>query len=227
MVEPQPSIELFGLIFHTPVTALTDVAVAIICYEAYRRLCRMGHGAEVHRLFQFYFLTMSLATLLGGVIGHALMHYLPFYMKLPGWITSMFSVALLERAVIQYARKYLSRNVGTFFSWLNILELLTFMILSFVTLNFQYVLIHAAYGIAIVVGGFSVFIYLNERSVGSKYMLMGVEACIIGASFFQFQIGLDKWFNHVDISHVFMMLASVLFFRGSKYLIRANEGQDL
>lgn len=219
MVEPQPSIELFGLVFHTPVTALTDVIVAIICFVAYRRLKKIQAEGEVHYLFKYYFLTMGLATFLGGVVGHALMHYLPFYMKLPGWITSMLSVALLERAMIQYAHKHLNPKIGIFFSRLNIVELATFMILSLVTLNFQFVLIHAAYGIAIVVGGFGLYIYKQERSVGSRQMLFGVLTCIIGASFFEFQIGLDKWFNHVDISHVFMMIASVLFYKGGKNLI--------
>ena len=219
MVDPQPSVELFGLVFHTPVTALTDVMVAIICFMAYRRLKKIQAEGEVHYLFKYYFLTMGLATFLGGVVGHALMHYLPFYMKLPGWITSMLSVALLERAMIQYARKHLNPKIGIFFSRLNIVELGTFMMLSLVTLNFQFVLFHAAYGIAIVVGGFGLFIYKQERSTGSRQMLLGVLTCIIGASFFEFQIGLDKWFNHVDISHVFMMAASILFYKGGKNLI--------
>lgn len=222
MVDPQPSIELFGIVFHTPVTALTDVIVAIICFVAYRKLNKLQSRGEVHSLFKYYFLSMGLATFLGGVVGHALMHYLPFYMKLPGWITSMLSVALLERAMIQYAQRLLNPKVGKFFSKLNIVELITFMILSLVTLNFQFVLIHAAYGIAIVVGGFGGYIYYRERSIGSKQMLLGVLACTIGASFFVFKIGLDKWFNHVDISHVFMMIASVLYYKGSRKLIEVE-----
>jgi len=162
---------------------------------------------------------MSLATFLGGVVGHALMHYLPFYMKLPGWITSMLSVALLERSVILYAQKLLNPKVGTFFAWLNIAELVVFMVLSFVTLNFYFVLVHAAYGIAIVVGGFGLFIYTKEKSLGSKQLLYAVLFCTIGASFFVFKVGIDKWFNHVDISHVFMMIVSVYYFLGAKNLI--------
>lgn len=222
MIGPQPSVELFGLVFHTPVTALTDVIVAIICFIAYVKLNALNDEGEVHRLFKYYFLSMSAATFLGGVVGHALMHYLPFYMKLPGWITSMLSVALLERAMIQYSRKLLNPKIGVFFSRLNIIELLTFLILSMVTLNFQFVLFHAAYGIAIVVGGFGLFMYMKEKSSGSRQMLIGVFACIIGASFFEFQIGLDDWFNHVDISHVFMMIASVLFYNGSRKLIKTT-----
>lgn len=219
MVPPQPSIELFGIVIHTPITALTDVLVAIICFVAYVKLNRLPDQGEVHRLFKYYFLSMSLATFLGGVVGHALMDYLPFYMKIPGWITSMLSVALLERAVIRHASRLMDAKIGAFFSWFNIIELLTFMVLSLVTLNFKFVLAHAAYGMAIVVTGFTGFVYLKERSLGSKQVLMAVLICSIGAFFFVFKIGISKWFNHVDISHVFMMIGSVFYYKGSRQLI--------
>ena len=219
MIEPQPSIEFLGLVLHTPVTAFTDVIVAAICFVSYLKLNAIPDRGEVHRLFKYYFLSMSFATFLGGVVGHALMHYLPFYMKLPGWITSMLSVALLERAVIQHARSLMDPKIGIFFSRLNIVELLTFLTLSLITLNFQFVLIHAAYGMAIVVAGFTGFIYLRERSVGSRQILLAVLVCAIGAFFFVFEIGLHTWFNHVDISHVTMMIGSVLYYKGSRNLI--------
>ena len=223
MVPPQPSIELFGLVIHTPVTTITDVFISIICFVAYHKLNALPSQGEVHRLFKYYFLSMSMATFLGGVIGHGLMHYLPFYMKIPGWITSMLSVALLERAVIQHTRRLINPKVGTFFSWLNIIELLTFMVLSLVTLNFQFVLAHAAYGMAIVVTGFTGFIYFKERSLGSKQILWAVLVCSIGAFFFVFKIGLHMWFNHVDISHIFMMAGSVLYYKGCKELINNSQ----
>jgi len=223
IVPPQPSIELAGLVIHTPITMVTDVMVAIICFVAFAKLRNLPDHGSVHHLFKYYFLSMALATFLGGVVGHGLMHYLPFYMKIPGWITSMFSVALLERAVIQYTRRLINPKVGAFFSWLNIIELLVFMTLSLVTLNFQFVLIHAAYGMAIVVTGFTGFIYLKERSRGSGLILLAVLVCSVGAFFFVFQIGIDKWFNHVDISHVFMMAGSVLYYKGSKKMILSQQ----
>lgn len=219
MIDPQPSIELFGLVLYEPVNTLTDIFVSIICLVAYLKLNALPQRSNIQGLFKYYFLSMSMATFLGGVLGHALMYYIPFYMKLPGWITSMLSVALLERAMIQYSRKLIDPKIGTFFSKFNIVELLTFLILSLVTLNFQFVLIHAAYGIAIVVTGFTAFVYKKEKNMGSKQILYGVLVSAIGAFFFVFKIGLDKWFNHIDISHVFMMFASVLYYRGAKNLI--------
>ena len=225
MIEPQPSIEFFGLLIHEPVTALTDVLVAVINLIAYFKLKSIPNRGNVHTLFIYYFLTMAVATFLGGVVGHALLHYVPFYMKVPGWITSMLSVALLERAIIQYSRKLIDVKIGAFFSKLNIIELLTFLLLSLITLNFQFVLIHAAYGMAIVVVGFAGFVYYKERSVGSKRILQAVLISAIGAFFFVFQIGFNKWFNHVDISHVFMMVASVVYYLGSRRLIEENRSQ--
>ncbi|MDW5290291.1 DUF6962 family protein [Formosa sp. PL04] len=220
MLEPQPSIELFGLVLHEPVTALTDVLVSIICLVAYIKLNALPQQSQIQGLFKYYFLSMSLATFLGGVLGHAFMPYLPFYMKLPGWITSMLSIALIERALIQYSRQWIDPKIGAFFSKLNIIELVVFLILSLVTLNFQFVLIHAAYGMGIVVTGFTGFVYLKEKSTGSKQILYAMIFSTIGAIFFVFRIGLNTWFNHVDISHVFMMIASVLIYKGAKNLIK-------
>ncbi len=226
MVEAQPSIEVFNVVIREPVTSLTDVLVAVICLMAYFSLKRMSLRNEVHRLFMYYFLTMSAATFLGGVIGHAFLEYLPFLAKIPGWITSMLSVALLERTVIQYTRSIVSPKLGNFLAWVNIIELLTFMILALVTLNFQFVLAHAAYGMGVVVLGFSIFIYRTEKSLGSKLMLWAVGFCIVGATFFVFKIGIDKWFNHVDISHVFMMIASVFYYKGGKNLSLDYERKE-
>ena len=219
MFEPQPSIEVFGLIFQEPVTTLTDVFVSVICFVAYLKIKALPQRSQVQGLFKYYFLTMSIATFLGGVLGHALMNYLPFYMKLPGWISSMLSVALIERAVIQYSRKWIDPKIGAFFSTLNIVELLAFLMLSLITFNFQFVLIHAAYGMAIVVTGFTGFIYFKEKNIGSKQILCAVLVSTIGAFTFVFKIGLDKWFNHLDVSHVFMMIASVLYYKGARNLI--------
>jgi predicted membrane channel-forming protein YqfA (hemolysin III family) len=86
-------------------------------------------------------------------------------------------------------------------------------------MNFKFVLIHAVYGIAIVVTVFTSFVYYKEKNAGSKQILLGVLFSSIGAFFFVFKIGLDKWFNHLDMSHLFMMIASVLYYKGAKNLI--------
>lgn len=55
---------------------------------------------------------MGIATMVGGVIGHGLLYAYSFAWKLPGWLTSMFSIALIERASIEQARKQISPKLG-------------------------------------------------------------------------------------------------------------------
>ncbi len=219
MFYKQPSIEFFGVIFETPMTAFTDVLVTVVCWYAYYQLRKINGDPVIKRYLLIYFASMGFATLVGGIMGHALIHYFNLYFKIPGWFTSMLSIAFIERACIVKARPFISNTTATIFSVLNIVELLTFMVLSFSTLNFLFVEFHTAYGFAVVVFSFSIFLYRRTRNRGNKLFIFAVIASAPAAIFFMSGIGIGPWFNHVDISHVFMMISAWLFYQGSKYMI--------
>lgn len=165
---------------------------------------------------------MGIATTIGGIVGHGFLYAFSYNeslpvspWKLPGWLTSMISIAMVERASIEYARKLIKPAVGTFFAWLNIIELITFIIITFSTLNFFFVEVHSAYGLLIVVAGFNGFVYYKTRSEGSKYYLIAVGVSAISALVFMNELGLHTWFNHYDLSHCIMTLSAYFFYRGS------------
>lgn len=215
----QPSIYIGDIRIDEPVTTLTDLLVAAVCFYAYVRLRQKSTPKiMVMLMLQYFFLFMGIATVIGGLIGHGFLYALSFEWKLPGWLTSMISVTLAERAVILRSKKYISTSLFTFFSWLNIIELLTFMALSFSTLQFIFVEIHTAYGLLLVVGSFSAFLYRKSRDQSSKYFLYAVGLATLAAIAFSLGIGISPWFNHMDISHVFMALSAALFYRGSVFL---------
>src|SRR5689334_6647575 len=94
--------EIGGIIVNEPMTAITDLLVAGVCFYAFFK--RTGHVKYewTHVFFRYYFLFLGLSTLYGAVIGHAFIHYFGFEWKLPGWIMSMIGVALIERATIMH-----------------------------------------------------------------------------------------------------------------------------
>ena len=94
------------------------------------------------------------------------------------------------------------------------------MTITFSTLNFFFVEIHSAYGLLVVVGSFSTFVYVKTRSKGSKLFLIAVAFCAISGLIFMNEWGLHKWFNHFDISHILMAIAAYIFYRGSLHIIR-------
>ena len=245
MIYEQPAIFIFGLQINEPVTTLTDLMISFVCFYAFYKLNKQDIKNKVHLYLKYYFLSMGIATAIGGIIGHGFLYLFDTQWKspegfvhiiakifgeellkevanpwkLPGWLTSMFSIALVERASIEYARPLINKKVGTFFAWLNIVELLTFVTITFATLNFFFVEVHSAYGLLIVVSSFNTFIYVKTRKKGSKLFLIAVGFSAIGALFFMNQWGFSPWFNHFDVSHVLMTLSASYFYIGSKEIL--------
>jgi hypothetical protein len=162
---------------------------------------------------------MGIATFIGGVIGHGFLYLFSFAWKLPGWLTSMFSIALIERASIEQARKLISPRLGRALAWLNIIELITFMTLTFTTLNFFFVEVHTTYGLLIVVASLNIFIYARTRDPGSRLFIIAVGFSALGALVFMNQWSIHIWFNYLDISHVLLAISAGLFYKGSRIII--------
>ncbi len=245
MIFEQPSIFPFGLRIDEPVTTLTDLMVSFVCFYAFYKLNKIEVKNKVHLYLKYYFLSMGVATAVGGIVGHGFLYLFDVQWnppegfvniiarifgedllkdianpwKLPGWLTSMFSIALVERAAIEYARPIINKKVGTFFAWLNVIELLTFVTITFATLNFFFVEVHSAYGLLIVVSGFNLVIYLKTKKKGSKLFLIAVGFSAIGALFFMNKWGISPWFNHFDISHIFMTFSAIYFYIGTKEIL--------
>ena len=216
---PQPSIELFGIRVDEPVTTITDLIVSAVCFYAFYKLHKIEVRNNVHWNLKYYFLSMGMATLIGGLIGHGFLYLFSFAWKLPGWLTSMFSIALLERASILYSRPLIKPKIGNFFAWMNLIELTTFVIVTFTTLNFFFVEVHSAYGLLIIVTSFNLVVYRKTKSEASKLFLIAVGITAISALIFMNEWGISKWFNHFDISHSLMSISAYIFYKGSLKMI--------
>lgn len=224
MVFKQPSIYPFDLRIDEPVTVATDILVSAVCFYAVYRLLKLSSGKRLHRLLIAYFMSMGIATFLGGVIGHGFLYALGFFWKLPGWLISMISINMIERVMISYSADKMKPGTARFFSWFNIFELLFFAGLAFGTLDFTYVEIHSGYGLLAVVLGFCLFnVYHGNRSEEIKYFMIAVALSSVGGLFFMFKIGLHQWFTHADISHVFLALSAWYFYCGARRMVLKDK----
>jgi hypothetical protein len=231
MYYEQPTILLGQLRIDEPITTITDLMVTTVCFYAFFRLNKISKNIPLHYYLKYYFLSMGLATLFGGIIGHGFLYFfdnisksnLPVSpWKLPGWYVSMMSIALLERAVIERSKSLVPKKVGRFFSILNLVELATFMTITGITLNFFFVEVHSAYGLLVVTSSFSLFVFLKTRQKGSRLFLIAVSISAISALFFMNQWGIGPWFNHFDISHTLMTLSAWYFYKGAYWMIKRS-----
>ena len=215
MVVPQPSLWIAGVRIDEPITTLTDLLVSAVCFYAYTKVNKITPSSKILFYIKYYFLSMGIATAIGGIIGHGFLYAFSFAWKLPGWLTSMFSIALIERAVIEKAKPIISPKLGSFFTWLNAIELVLFVVLTFSTLNFFFVEVHSAYGLLVVVTSFSSYTFVKTKNQGSKLFLYAVAFCSLSALFFMNQWSLHTWFNYLDVSHIFMAIGAFLFYKGA------------
>lgn len=213
--EAQPSIYLLGVRVDEPVTTLTDLLVSAVCFYAFYKLKKAQRPGRTQLYFRYYFLLMSVATFFGGLIGHGFLYALSFPWKLPGWIVSMLSVALIERSSIERAKPLVDPRVGKFFLVLNIIELLTVMTVTMTTLNFKWVEFHSGYGLLAIVLPFHAYTWYKTRDEGSKIIIIAVLIASCAALVFMNKISIHTWFNYLDISHVMMAVGAYVFYRGA------------
>jgi hypothetical protein len=222
-----PNVKWFGITILEPFTVLTNILIAIACIYAYRDLKKKKlNVSKTQRYISYFFLCMGFATFIGGVVGHAFLYVTGLYGKIPGWYISMTGVALFERAAISHGRPYMNKKVGQFFSILNYMEIITFMTLSLIRLNFIFVEFHAFYGLFIVVFCFELYVYKKTKDPSFKYLVVATMFGFVAVLCHAFQLSINKWFNYNDVSHL-AMTAAILFYHQAALRIQIKQnGED-
>lgn len=211
-------IDVFGLMVLEPYTVLTDLIITTVCIYAWIKLKAKSKNNQVVQLMRYFFISMGLATAVGGILGHGLLYFTGLQGKIPGWFISMISVAFFERAAIAHSRPLMHNQLGKFFSILNYVELLCFMILSAITLKFIYVEIHAVYGLFGMVFFLEIFVYKKRRDRGSVFIFAGTFFAAASALSHALRIGINEWFNHNDVSHIGMAISVYFYYLGASTL---------
>ena len=208
------TIHIFGVRIDEPIVTLTDLLVSVVCFIYAYKIQKSGKTERTFLYFKIYFFTMGIATLLGGIVGHAFLYLFSFYWKLPGWIMSMISIMFLERAVIEHTRIWLKPSVIKILSIINILEFITFLTLTITSLDFFFVEFHSGYGLMFVVLSLEGFLFLKTKNTAGKYMLAGVGFAALAALFFMTKMSPHLWFDYLCVSHVLMAIAATFFYLG-------------
>ena len=222
----QPSIHILGIRVDEPMTTLTDLLVSVVCFYAFYTLTKKKLPGRTQLYFRYYFLLMGIATLLGGLVGHGFLYMLSFEWKLPGWITSMLSVALIERSAIQHAKSFIKPEVGKSLLVINVIELVLVMTITMITLDFAWVEFHSGYGLLAIVAPFHGWVYFKTRDRGSAYILLAVALASVAALFYMNKVSIHTWFNYLDISHTVMAIAAFVFYLGALNLNKPRKDKE-
>lgn len=210
----QPSIYIGNLRIDEPVVFLTNLLITVVCWFAYFRLKKLGESSSAQKYFRLYFLLMGAATLLGGFFGHAFLYAFGFSWKIPGWTMSMVSVTMFSLGSINTTKPFIDKGVNSFFFLFAIVEFVVAWVVTITTINFRWVELHSTFNLILLVIPFHIYNYRTTKKRGSLVIISAIAVISMSAIVFVNKISLGVWFNHLDISHVFIAIGTYMFYRG-------------
>ncbi len=212
----QPDIILYGIRIGEPVITLTSLMISVVCGYCWLRLGRIQPGSDALRLTRIFFALMGISTLIGGLVGHAFLHLLPFEYKIPGWTLGMVAASALAQASVVRSSDLMSVGVKRLFTGLNIGAFAVLLVLLVSTLWFPIVEIHSAFSLLLIVTALEVYRWRKLRDQSSKYILQGILLAIAAALVHVLKISLGVWFTFFDIGHLCLCGTMWMIMRGAE-----------
>ncbi len=219
-------IQLFGITILEPSTVISSLMMTLVCIYAFIKLDKLGKVHRMYKQMQYFFLFMGLATAIGGVLGHGFLYVTGMRGKIPGWFASMIAVALFERAAIWHVKPLLPRKWGKLLGKLNYIELFIFFVLTFITLSFIVVEVHAVYGLFLMLFTIEVYVYRKKKDPGSPYIFIATLLGAVSAGLHALKFSFGPWFNYNDISHITMGASIWYYYQGARRMMFYGEEKE-
>jgi len=219
----QPSIEILSIRIDEPITTATDLLLAAICFYAFFQIRKLEYTDRVKGYFKYYFLVLGLGALTGGLFGHAFLYRLSEGWKLVSWILTLGSVALIAHTLVEIAKPLVKPGISRIISRFNVLLFALAVFFTIWSMAFFPVKYYTIFGMVVVVGSLSYFIYRKTGSRGVLVLMGAVGVGFISAIIFSFEWGLSPWFNHNDISHVILSFSAFGLYKGAALIMDGSE----
>ncbi len=212
-------IEIGGFLIRAPVTAGTNLVLAVQCVVYFRNL-RAGPGAR-SRLWGGFFSMMAIATL-AGVLKHGFRHELSeTALLLVLWISNITSGIAIYYAQRATAVTHAPGHLQHRFDRLFLIQFFVFLA-SNVALGPQMLLlvVNVAAGLLPVIGVEAMA--LRRGHPGSGWIVGGLSLSILMGAVYVAGLSIGPWLNHIDITHVLMGVSFWLIMRACRPSISAR-----
>jgi hypothetical protein len=216
-----PSIELFGVRIDEPVTSITDIIVALIGIWGYFKIAKQKNLKHVS-IYALFFLGTGISTMVAGILGHAFLYRFGYEIKMVGWVLGILGTCFAQFAAVYHAKETIGDK--KFKLLLNICYLEVIVSMTFLILKpgFIVVICHTAFGLLLMVTVLESINYSKTKSKLSLMMIYGVGLAVCAIIVHTCRIAISKWFNHLDISHVFLGLSLYVMIKGVLYEQKNN-----
>lgn len=216
-----PSIEIFGLRIDEPVTSGTDMIVALIGIWGYFKITKQKNLKHVS-IYALFFLGTGVSTMVAGLLGHAFLYRFGYEAKMVGWVMGILGTCFAQFAAVHHSRKTIGEKIFKVLLTICYIEVIVSMTILILKPSFIVVICHTAFGLLLMVTVLEAINYSKTRSKLSLMMIYGVALAVGAIIVHTAKIAISKWFNHLDLSHVFLGLSLYIMIKGVLYEQKNN-----
>lgn len=208
-----PTIYIGDLRIDEPITTLTDLLFIGVCFFAFFKTKSLANNKAAN-LYRWFFLLTGASTLIAALIGHAFLYHFGANAKIYGWFTGLFGTSAAQYAALYHTRKSISEQTFKVLFIICALEIIAAHVLVFVVWSFVVVEVHSAFSLVLIVTILESIHYKKTNSALSLNMIYGVGMAVIAVLCHVFKLAMSVWFNHADLSHIFMAISMYFMYRG-------------
>ena len=201
---------------HEPVAVFTSYIISGLCFYFYWTLRNGDNRSAATLSWANHILFVGLASLVGSC-SHAFfavhegIAYKSFW--LPMQMLNIIAVYFAQQGALNSVLK--NSPSKKYWKVSYDIQLILFLISVFVFHNFLVVILNAVVGMIPVM----VLLFMDsKKEKSSLWIASGFTILILSAIIFITKYALHKYFNHIDISHVIMMISLWMIYKGTKKL---------
>ncbi len=213
-----PSIFIGTFEFSEPVTTITDLIFATVCWYAFMRFYKHeGLKTEAFRFFLFYFLFFGIGITCASILGHGLQAYISRDWKAVGWGITAIGVMFLEFGVLNLVSNMIKRNFKYFFRILIVLHnvALIALLINPETRDFRFSAANTVMGMVLISMSILIFHAIRMNSKGSWILISGITLAFSPLFIYIFKFSISRWFNYHDFSHLLLAASMFLTYKGA------------
>ena len=156
----------------------------------------------------------GISTIVSALVGHAFLYYFGVNAKIYGWLFGILSVSFAQFAAMYHSRNIIGETIFKRLVILNSIEILVAFLAVFMAWSFVVVEIHSAYGLLLNVTVLESINYKKTKSKLSINLIYGVGIAVLAVLCHVFKLAISVWFNHMDLSHIFMAISMYIMYKG-------------
>ncbi len=208
-----PTIYIGDLRIDEPITTLTDMLFIGVCFFAFFKTKGISTD-KAFILYRWFFLLTGISTIVATFIGHTFLYYFGQDAKIYGWFLGLFGTCLAQFAALYHTKNSISKTVFKALMIICSIEAIAAFVSVFAFWSFVVVEVHSAFGLILIVTILENIHYKKTKSQLSLFMMYGVGVAVLAVLCHVFKLAISVWFNHMDLSHVFMAISMYLMYKG-------------